>query len=281
MVREIDSLVEIVKYYCYDEKNNIIIKQPLKTDEYGGVMSYYCKKQWFDEDKNEIAYQILDTDSSIVKSMMFNYQNGQKISRSVMGVDRTPVRCPNWEEEGYAYYKIYFTKDNNNSYVNIDGVNEWNESSIFYDNYDKKYQRVEYGDFKNWKMTKDKKDYFPITKSYKQFVFLEDNNVSSVTIPYLHILSKNSLLYKKGLRDGDRIIRIGRWNWQDSESLLASEWKRIGKEPIEVEVLRSENNVKLQKKPFTLQNGNEESYLAEYHVLALTYKEVQMIESSK
>lgn len=281
VVKEIDNLVEIVKYYCYDEKNNIIIKQPLKTDEYGGVMSYYCKKQWFDEDKNEIAYQILDTDSSIVKSMMFNYQNGQKISRSVMGVDRTPVRCPNWEEEGYAYYKIYFTTDNNNKFVNIDGVNEWNESSIFYDNYDKIYQRVEYGDFKNWKMTKDEKDYFLITNSYKQFVFLEDNNVSSVTIPYLHILSKDSPLYKKGLRDGDRIIRFGSWNWQDPESLLASEWKRIGKEPIEVEVLRYENNDKLQKKLFTFQVGSAESYLAEYHVLALTYKEVQMIESSK
>ena len=28
-----------------------------------------------------------------------------------MGVDGNPVRCPNWEEEGLGYYKIYFAKD--------------------------------------------------------------------------------------------------------------------------------------------------------------------------
>ena len=276
VVREIDSLVETVKYFCYDDKNNKIIKQPLKTDEYGGVMSFYSKKQWFDEDKNEIAYQIHDIDGSIVKSMMFNYRNGQKISRSAMGVDRTPVRCPYWEEEGYAYYKIYFTKDNNNRYVNIDGVNEWNESSIFYDNFDKIYQRVEYGDFKNWKMTKDDKDYFLITNTYKQFVFIEDKNVTPVTIPYLHILNKNSVLYRKGLRDGDRIIRLGTWNWHDSESLLASEWRRMEKELVEMEVL-CPTGKGLVRKTFYIKFEENKLPLAEYHVLALTGNELKMI----
>ena len=82
-----------------------------------------------------------------------------------------------------------------------------------------------------------------------------------------------------GLKDGDRIIRLGSWSWQQPENLLASEWKKIGKEQIDIVVLRPTAEG-LSRKSLTLSTMSDgDSKLAEYHLLALTENELQMINN--
>ena len=280
-----DNASKTTVYFRYDSETNKEVRQTVRIDdEEGTVASYYCKKEWFNPDGNVSSYQILNENEQIVKSMMFFHKNGQNIGRAAMGIDGQPVRCPDWEEEGFAYYKIYYIKDFSNSYASISGVNEWEKPSIFYDGIDRNYKQVSYLDFKGWQMTQDKSSYFRIINSYKQFIFEVDNKVTAATVPYLHILSPQSPLYTfnngDGLKDGDRIVRFGQWRWTQSEGLLASEWQKLGKETVEVEVLRPVQNG-LEKKTFSIKFEESKPSLAEYHILALTENELQMITEKK
>lgn len=284
IIRKENNLKTTV-YFRYDSDRKKEMRQTVKVDdEDGTVASYYCKKEWFDHDGNVASYQIFNEDEHIIKSMMFFHQNGQNIGRAVMGIDRQPVRCPDWEEEGFAYYKIYYIKDFSNSYASIAGVNEWEKPSIFYDGIDRNYKQVSYLDFKGWQMTKDKSSYFPVINSYKQFIFEIDNKVTPVIIPYLHILSPQSPLYTlnngDGLKDGDRIVKLGKWRWTQSENLLASEWQKLGKETMDIEVLRPTEKG-LVKISFNIKIEENKWSLAEYHLLALTEAELQMINEWK
>lgn len=283
MVTDAENNIKTTKYYCYDVETGKIIRQIARKDEYGSVESFYCKREVLDNDKNVVSRQIFDENERIVKSMMYFYQNGQNIGRSVKGVDGTPVRCPDWEEESYAYYKLYFTKDFNGQFASAIGVNEWEGYSIFYDMPVEQYGRILLEDFGEGKLHSAKYGDFPLRGTHKQFIFIPDKDVTGVCIPYLHILSKESLLYThnngEGLKDGDRIIKLGQWNWKQPERLLASEWKKIGKEQMQIVVLRPESEG-FSRKSFTLNIATDgEGRLAEYHVLALTENELQMINS--
>lgn len=281
IVMEVKENQRTTRYFRYDNEDGKVHRQDVTIDsEDGTVASFYCKKESFDNDGNTASKQLFDKDGHIVKSMVYFYQNGQNIGRAVMGIDGVPVRCPLWEEEGFGYYKIYYNKDFSNSYASIAGVNEWERPSIFYDGFERSYKQVRYLDFKGWQMTKDKTDYYLITNAHKQFIFDIDDRVTATNIPYLHILDKTSPLYVNGLRDGDRITKLGQWRWKQPEGLLASEWQKLTKEQVEVEVLRPTVNG-LVKKTFTLRVDTDKLDLAEYHILALTQEELQMIDKTK
>ena len=260
-----------------------VIRQRITKDEYGSVESFYCKIEVLDHSHNIVSRQIFDEHERIVKSMMYFYQNGQNIGRAVMGIEGTPVRCPVWEEESFAYYKLYFTKDFNNQFASAIGVNEWEENSIFYDYYDMyKYGRIILEDFNQGELYSEKYGKYPL-KTCRQKIRIPDKYVTDVSIPYIHILGEKSPLYTmnngNGLKDGDRIIRLGSWSWQQPENLLASEWKKIGKEQIDIVVLRPTAEG-LSRKSLTLSTMSDgDSKLAEYHLLALTENELQMINN--
>ncbi len=281
MMEETEGDVRTTRYYRYDPESGKVARQIVTKNQYGIVESFYCKREVLDNDQNVISRQIFDEDENIVKSMQYLYQNGQNIGRSVMGIDGTPVRCPFWEEESYAYYKLYFTKDFKNQYASAIGVNEWEGTSIFYDILGGQYGKIFLEDFEVGQLHSARYGDFPLQGIHKQFIFITDKNVTNVSIPYLHILSKKSLLYTcnngDGLKDGDRIVKLGSWSWQKSESLLASEWKKIGKGQMEMVVLRPDSKG-LTRKTFKLDVTNaNELELAEYHVLALTMNELKMI----
>ena len=263
---------KITYYFTLDEKNNVI-PCPKQLNDYGKAISFYCRKEGFDNNKNRIYYILLDVDSTIIKSMMRYYQNGQDLARAVMGVDGYghPVRCPNWEEEGYAYYKLYYNKDFNNRYVSVKAVNEWETPSIFFDALSKQYQTISYKDYQGAKIEKNNEESL-IMYSYKQFSLGMAHDITDIQLPYIHILDKKSELYVEGLRDGDRIIALGNWRRGMSTSLLDTEWKRMKSSEISITVLRP-NNQSFETITKNLSRGSSDK--EEYHIYALTTNELK------
>lgn len=263
-------------YYTLDETGHVI-PCPKKLNEYGKALSFFCKERQQDKDGNEIWYRLYDENNNIIKSMMYIYQNGQSIARAAMGIDKKPVRCPVWEEEGYAYYKIYYGKDFDHHYVRIKAVDEFEMPSIFYDNIAGIYQIISYTDYKGADIKFKGKD-TQINYSYKQYSLDDATNISSTNIAYLHILSKNSMLYNKGLRDGDRIMKLGNWKFGMNLDILSQEWERSLKSRLTIEVLRPSKGVFLTiKKDIKRGDSHEE----EYHVYRLTNEEFSFFNKHK
>lgn len=283
-------------FYVYDGVEEK--KAPLITDEYGKLLSYYCKEVKRDKHGNITSYKKLDIEGKIKKSMMFFTLNGLVIGRAVEGIDGIPVRCDKWEEEGYMYYKIYYNKDFDDKFVGLQGLNEWGQKSVFYDPCSG-YNTVLYKDFKDslivgkaqyetwyrlsYKDFKDRlligKGPISILRSYKQFVMESAENIASFNYPYLHILEKGSCMYKAGFKDGDRIVKFGRWTIGNSFDLLGKEWRiwnGSGK-MVMIEILRPTTNGSAKRIRKQIKCTLPSKDLQEYHLLALTNEEYRYL----
>ncbi len=259
---------EFIYFYVYDGAEK---KAPLITDEYGKPLSYYCKEVKRDRHGNITSYKKFDKEGKVIKSMMFFTLNGMVIGRAVEGIDGTPVRCDRWEEEGFMYYKIYYNKDFDDNFVGIQGMNEWGQKSVFYDPYSG-YKTVSYKEFKGSQIGEG-----PVTilRSYKQYVMESAENISTFNYPYLHILDKKSTLYIAHFKDGDRIVKFGKWSIGNSFALLNSEWnawKASGK-PVSIEVLRTTADGIVERIRKDVECALSSKELQEYHILSLTTEE--------
>lgn len=263
----------VKRYYRADSLGRVE-PAPTVLDRYGQAVSYFMREESYDPDGNLRSYRILDTDGHVLKSMMYFYQSGQAVGRSVMGVDGTPVRCPRWEEEGYAYYKLYYVKNFADTYVSVRPVDETETPSAFYDPYGAEYLKVTYRDYRKegYQLVKEQRR-LDMKSPYFQFSFEPAGDVTDKTLPYLHILDKASALYAAGLRDGDRIVALGSWRLGQSDAALAAEWERARGRETAVEVLRPQGQglVRLGK---TVTISPAEAPLEEYHVLALSHREL-------
>lgn len=265
------------EYYYTLDSSHKIIPCPKIFNEYGKAISFFCKEECFDNDGNVIYYKLYDENNVVIKSMMRYYQNGQSVARAVMGVEGYghPVRCPIWEEEGYGYYKLYYSKDFNDRYISINAVDEWENPSIFYDASYNTYLTITYKDYKGASISLNGEE-TEILYSYKQYSLDKAPNISDKSLPYLHILDKESSLYKKGLRDGDRIVRLGSWKTGTPYSLLADEWERMYKEGMEINVLHpSETGYEAR----AIRLENVKAGCEEYHIFSLTTTELQMLNT--
>lgn len=261
---------EIIKYYTFNKRRGTVPCPTIKN-EYGIVTSYYCKEQQFDDKKHIKYYKLYDENMKILKSMMYFYENGY--ARAVMGVDGTPVRCADWEEEGLLYYMLYFNKDNNNNYAGIKVVDEFNMPSTLFDPVSDSYFKVSYLNLQNKVVTlKTTQEEIEITAPLGQTSFVPADNISDVQFPFLHILDKESPLYKAGFRDGDRIVRLGNWETGDTEARLVAEWQRAGTATLAMEVLRPSGFRfrRIQKEVCRGKAGNEE-----YHYIKLSREELR------
>ena len=90
---------------------------------------------------DNILYQYYYNDKDeIYKSQMFTYNEyGIRESRSVAGIDGKPVRCPNWDWNGFTYYNMKFITNNylDDGYVNIKGIDELGEEIPIFNGSDK------------------------------------------------------------------------------------------------------------------------------------------------
>lgn len=266
-------------FYVYE---GVEKKAPLTMNKYGTPISYYCKEIRRDGDGNVVSYKKMDEQGRIVKSMMFITQNGQVIGRAAAGIDGTPVRCEKWEEEGYCYYKIFYNKDFEDKYVSIQAFNEWRQKSVFFDSFDNEYQTISYPDFKGLTVNFMNREH-NIVRSYKQFVMTPAADISQFNYPYLHILDKESPLYKAHFKDGDRIVTFGKWTIGNSFDLLAKEWAvwNGSDKTVSIEILRPTSHGTLERIQGQVKCLPQQKDLQEYHILALTNSEYEYLNKKK
>ncbi len=274
-----DSTLITSEFYIYDAIKGAVVPCPKNLVDWQ-VLSYFKKEQQFDADGNQLWYRLYDRGDTILKSMMYFYQNGQTVARAAMGVDGTPVRCPHWEEEGFAYYKLLYTKDFSNKFINVQAVDEFGIHSVFYDHFVAveymKSERINYEDSVFYRKDTTR---FEITDNYVQQHFVRASDISNVSHVFLHILTTKSSLYSSGLKDGDRIIELGRWKRGKPETILVQEWKRLLEEELPVVILRPVNG-SYQTHRFEKIRRNAVAE-EEYHIYHLSATEFEYINKIK
>ena len=225
-----------ISFYALPQSGHAV-PLPTVTDEYGQLTAYAVRETERDAFGNVLNYRIYDTAGRILRSMMYFYQNGQLIGRAVMGVDGTPVRCSDWEEEQFGFYKLYFSRNIDGDFAGIKPENEWGELGTLYDGGSKCYVKVITTDLTGREaIVGDER--IAITKPYQQQAIAMDDDITDSWQPYVHILDKSSPLYVAGLRDGDRITAVGSWRAGMNQETFVREWQRTLSAPLEVKALR-------------------------------------------
>lgn len=201
---EIDSTARRTtrRFYALDTNGQ---SQPLAVsfDPYGAAISFFRLTNTYDAEGNKLTSQAFDTKGDIVRSMRYYYQDGECIARSAMGLDGKAVRCPLWEEERYAYYKMYFTRNFNEQFNALKAVNEWERPSVFYDEFLHTAQQVNYINLKGQILNSA-----VINVNFFTYQMVEaEENVTRTLVPFLHFHQLHRELQDRyHLADGDRII---------------------------------------------------------------------------
>lgn len=204
IVRHLSDGKRETEYYIFED-NEV---HPLDGDG-----TYFRMVESLDESGHQLTTQTFNPAGEIITSMRYYYQNGQLIGRAAMGIDGEPVRCPDWEAEGFGYYRMYFNTDNNGDYTHIQTVNEAGMQCTLYWKEINDYLEISYQNLKNCIVELEDNPYMPplnptalINKDYSQFVGLKAYDISDRTVRFLHLLDKDNALYRAGLRDGDIIL---------------------------------------------------------------------------
>lgn len=223
----------------------------------------------------------------ICKSEIWTYNEyGIRETRSVAGIDRTPVRCPNWDWDGFSYYKMSLVKDFNNvMYVAVKGVNESGGDSYITDSESRIFTFSE--------LPLKRMNYIDEMGNVCQYNGLQvsksvyEPTDAALKIPFLHILSKKSTLYhshllnknpnwvgREGLYDNDILFSIGTWKLGDSSYALIDDWIGLENCGGKIQVLRYIN-----KKYILLTfNVTQGELKAEYHFHPVKNQEYELIK---
>ncbi len=227
-----------------------------------------------DPNDNITVCQLFDESGKTVKSMMYFYDRGNRIGRAAMGVDGTPVRCPRWEEEGLGYYRLLFQKDFNDKYFAICGLNEWDDRTPFF------FGETPFSNFGNRKVVFDIADGKAKYDVKGDLMPLDSVEIKKLhEVPFIHILDKESILYRNGFRDNDRIVQLGSWKLGYSSELLQNEWNAMMNGlPKLIKVLHCEpgaTSLVMQPVSTTITASSGDSDKAEYHIFGITNREWQ------
>lgn len=264
------------KYYVAEDGEVVPAKTYVNPHTYRATA--FCRKEILDENGNVEKMEISDAEGNVVRRMMYFIQNGETVGRAVWGIDDKPVRCPIWEEEGFGYYKIYYSKDFANSYVFLQPFDEWMNPSVF--SSEGVYFSVNSLNLQN-KEIRTKVDGFELTisKPLSLPVFDKDSSISDIDMPYLHILTSESMLYKNGMRDGDRLIQIGNWRIGMNKKLFQKEWNKINEygKSSGITLIRPDRDG-YKKLSYTIEGKPSEHKKSEYHFLRLSKKEKEIYE---
>lgn len=270
----------ISSYYAIDQTGKIY-PLPTKLNSETGRSTSFRRREIIDENGAIIKMEILDPEGEPVTRMMYLLQGGATIGRAAWGIDDTPVRCPLWEEEGFCYYKIFVSKDFDNSYVFLQPFDEWMNNSLFFDG--EEYTKVTTMDLKDKRIHvltgKSVIDHY-FNKGFSIPIFDIDMQQSDLEFPYLHILSKECTLYGADLKDGDRIIRLGAWHLGQSREKLNQEWSKMSRlnDDMSIEVMRPSKDgfIRLER---TIKGGSPTKLKSEYHFMKCSHAEKKYYET--
>lgn len=269
---------KIKKQQFYIYRDSVVIPIPTLIQDDYLAKNYFSRIEEFDVDGNLVSLCLQDENSKIIKNMVYFYQNGTKIGRAAKSIiDGRPVRCDNWEEEGYCYYKLYYSKNYEDVYSAVQAVDEWNHRSSFFAGAD--YLFGENMSFKNESFVFDGNQ-MTFWNRYEQFCFDIDPEISDLGVPYVHVLSLESKLYDNGngICDGDRIIMMGTWHIGMPISSFEQIWHDILGKSDDVECIILRPTVSGYKRcEYHLPIGKLESNYMEFHFLKLTNKEKEFI----
>lgn len=247
--------IEDFQYFKLVSGNNI---EPLNDEG-----SYHRLVRTIDVDGNVKTYQKLDREGNILKSMMYFYNNGRLVGRAAMGIEGTPVRCNEWEEEGFLYYKMFFNRDFSGQYTDFMVTDEFSYPSLLRMGDD--YINIKYGNFKGFSLDIENNNLdalygIIVDKNYWQYYAQTPTNISNLNMTYIHFLNQDNMLYYGGVKDGDVIISCGPWNSGSNVEELKKQMIKNKKF-----VILQQNNGKYQKKTITLADTPTDKDFASVH----------------
>lgn len=269
---------KIIKEISVQKSDSIITMSYYDCDNTLTQEGLYSKSEIiFDRKSGNVLFEYYyDSADEICKSEMFTYNEyGIRESRAVAGIDRNPVRCPNWDSDGWTYYKMKFIKSDQTDTLFIattavDEFDNWIPVVKAYDNellYAFCYQEVPLR-----KINEVSKDGVIFGESLSYLVVQPLSNY--LLAPYIHILTRKGSFYNaketnsnsSGLKDGDIICNINNTNVLDGfrprrdkiEMLI----KDISNNGGKISIMRIENG-NYVKKQFYVTNGDQG---AEFHI---------------
>lgn len=257
--------IEDFQYYKLVSENNIV---PLSDDG-----SYYRLVRTIDKDGNIKTYQKFDSDGNILKSMMYFYNNGRMVGRAAMGIDATPVRCDEWEEEGFLYYKMFFNRDFTGQYTDFMVIDEFSYPSLLRMGED--YINIKYGNFNGFSLNIENNELdavygIIVDKDYWQYYAQAPTNISNLNMTFVHFLNDDNILYLNGVKDGDIIYSCGSWHTGGNIEELKKQLMRS-----KTVIILQPNNGVYRKKTITFPDIpiNEDVISAHFHNMKLSTSE--------
>lgn len=165
--------------------------------EYNRDVAYY-------NDKNEMIKHVTYKNDSICYAYLNEYENGEIVAQSVMGVDgKTPVRYPKWEMNNFCYYKMKCVRNNMDSRVVIKGINEFGEESLIIRNNNMEYKVEPLPSLDFRYFDRDNLCYVRGIKTSSEY-FSPCNHANRVE--YIRISDMQGTWYQAGIRDGDLLV---------------------------------------------------------------------------
>lgn len=154
---------------------------------------------------HEMIKHYVYKDDNLLYAYLNEYEDGQIVAQSVIGIDEKPIRFAGFDIDKLCYYKMKLVYNFSNTLVSIKGVNEFNEESMITFS-DKEYcidvlpsyimslkeQSIENGNNKIVGIQMYKESVYPVNKANK--------------VEYIRIISKSGSWYKIGIRDGDLLV---------------------------------------------------------------------------
>ncbi|MCM1066749.1 MAG: hypothetical protein NC418_04135 [Muribaculaceae bacterium] len=205
MVVDTDSASRTVRYWHIDADGK---------ERRGRIDSpEYIVEEHFNPDGTLEWRTVLDADSAVVSTQMYFYTSGVLSGRAVRGIDGTPVRCPDYDIDGFGYYRLSLSTDFDGNYTGITAFNELNEDEPI--TYQGNPIAFNYGNMNGAeidvtpamgrrmiaprvKLTGDYSQIYP--ERYRTL----GGDKSAV---FVHLLSPDAPLARLGLKDNDVILR--------------------------------------------------------------------------
>lgn len=176
-----------------------------------------------------------DSDTMIVKSQGYEYNDGVEVTRYARGVHGTPIRCPQWERDGLCYYRLSSVKSSTDALSYVKPVSEYGGTSWAYEGSDpfglseKHLQQQTTNDMgSTWQ------------KVSVTTIFADRVPQSAPWVMYVHLLKIGCPADQLGLKDGDLVIKVGGWEYSSTSSTNTAiqEWNKANTKPLDIQVAR-------------------------------------------
>ena len=151
-------------------------------------------------DNREMIKHIVMKDSTILYAYLNEYEDGQIVAQSVLGIDGKPIRYAEWDINNLCYFKMRLIYNFSKTLVAIKGINEFGEESLII-NSGKEY-KINIVPSVMMSLTKDDQQIHGVQVYSESLQNVDLGN----KVNYIRITNLLGTWYKQGVRDGDLLI---------------------------------------------------------------------------